>query len=257
MNQRNWNAYQDYLLNTRKYFWNDDYLCFLVNSVWKINKPIDIIDFGCGFGYLGLKLLPILPEGSSYTGIDIAEELLEKGKVLFEKFPYHSKFIHADLMEYVPDGNYNLAICQAVLRHIPQYDVVLKKMIDAVTVNGMVICMEVNRRIENSGLYIYGEEHNLFQQDERKRNEWKDELEHGGRDFLAASKIPILMEKLGLSDVSVRVNDYVEYISPFQKDYTAHRKDFAKEHGITVNKQDEDIYAMNMRGMLISFGTKR
>jgi 16S rRNA G1207 methylase RsmC len=31
---------------------------------------VKIIDFGCGYGYLGMKLLPLLPKGSTYTGVD-------------------------------------------------------------------------------------------------------------------------------------------------------------------------------------------
>ncbi len=255
MEQRDWNKDQEYLLNTRKYFWNDDYLNFLVKNVWEINKPVKVIDFGCGFGYLGLKLLPILPQGSSYTGIDIAANLLEKGKILFKELPYEYNFINADLTEYTPESEYDLAICQAVLRHIPQYDTVLRKMIASVGVNGKVICIEVNRRIENSGLYIYGEERNVFNNDDEKKNEWLSELNSGGRDFLTGSKIPVLMEKFGLKDVSIRVNDYVEYVSPYSDDYNTHVADFAKEHGLRIDKQD--IYATNVRGLLISFGTKK
>lgn len=255
MKQRDWNKEQAYLLNTRKYFWNDDYLNFLVSTVWEINKPIKVIDFGCGFGYLGLKLLPILPQGSSYTGVDIAADLLEQGKKIFEKLPYEYKFINADLIEYTPESEYDLAICQAVLRHIPQYDTILRKMIASVGTSGKVVCIEVNRRIENSGLYIYGEEKNVFDNDDEKKNEWLSEWNNGGRDFLVGSKIPILMEKSGLKDVSVRVNDYVEYVSPYHDDYNTHTANFVKEHGLRIDKLD--IFATNVRGLLISYGTKK
>ncbi len=38
-------------------YYNDDYLEFLVKIVWRIDQPVKMIDFGCGYGYLGLKLL--------------------------------------------------------------------------------------------------------------------------------------------------------------------------------------------------------
>lgn len=69
-NRDNWNGRSDYLHKVRKYFWNDDYLKFLIENVWHIESPIDIIDFRCGDGYLGMKLLELLPEGSTYTGVD-------------------------------------------------------------------------------------------------------------------------------------------------------------------------------------------
>lgn len=36
----------------------------------------------------------------------------------------------------------------------------------------------------------------------------------GGCDFLIGSKIPIYMKQLGLVNVNVRVNDFVEFVSP-------------------------------------------
>ncbi|MDE7045644.1 MAG: helix-turn-helix domain-containing protein, partial [Acetatifactor sp.] len=65
-----WNHKLEYLLRTRRNYWNDDYVEHLVSQVWKIDKPVSILDCGCGYGFLGLLLLPHLPEGSTYTGID-------------------------------------------------------------------------------------------------------------------------------------------------------------------------------------------
>lgn len=61
-----WDDPIEYPRNMRWLYYNDDYLEFLVQRVWKIEKSVDIIDYGCGYGYLGLKLLPLLPEGSTY-----------------------------------------------------------------------------------------------------------------------------------------------------------------------------------------------
>lgn len=65
-----WDTQIDYLKRTRSQMWNDDYFEFLVKSVWKLDRPISIVDFGCGYNYLGMKLLSLIPEGSIYTGID-------------------------------------------------------------------------------------------------------------------------------------------------------------------------------------------
>ena len=87
-----WNQKLEYLLRTRKGYWNDDYAQFLISQVWKINKPISVLDCGCGYGFLGLLLLPYLPEGSTYTGIDFAEDLIKKGKTLAATFRRSSSF---------------------------------------------------------------------------------------------------------------------------------------------------------------------
>lgn len=59
-----WDDPIEYLRNTRWLYYNYDYLEFLIQRLWKIEKSVDIIDYG--YGYLGLKLLPSLPEGSTY-----------------------------------------------------------------------------------------------------------------------------------------------------------------------------------------------
>ncbi|NGZ76627.1 class I SAM-dependent methyltransferase [Saccharibacillus alkalitolerans] len=65
-----WNSRIEYLKASRGSIWNDDYLEFLVQRVWKIDRPARIVDFGCGLGFMGALLLSALPAGSSYTGID-------------------------------------------------------------------------------------------------------------------------------------------------------------------------------------------
>ena len=69
-----WDSKFEYLRNSRFLYHNDGYLEFLVAKVWKIEKPVKVVDFGCGYGFVGIKLLPLLPKGSTYTGIDSSEE---------------------------------------------------------------------------------------------------------------------------------------------------------------------------------------
>ena len=61
-----WGDKLDRLNLTRRHYHNIDYLRFLVESVWKIHRPSRLVDAGCGSGYLGVKLLPLLPAGSTY-----------------------------------------------------------------------------------------------------------------------------------------------------------------------------------------------
>ena len=89
MEEYYWDTKLEYLKRTRDLYYNDDYIEFLVNYVWKLSKPVHIIDFGCGYGYLGLKLLPLLPKGSTYTGVDKGEQLISQARELFQ--PFHMK----------------------------------------------------------------------------------------------------------------------------------------------------------------------
>jgi len=80
---RDWGKESEYLHSTRRHLWNNDYFEFLVKCVWKIDKPVKIIDFGCGYGYLAQLFLSIIPKGSTYKGIDISEQLIEMQKKSF------------------------------------------------------------------------------------------------------------------------------------------------------------------------------
>ena len=89
-----------------------------MNTVWKITKPVHIVDFGCGYGYLGLLLMPLLPKGSKYTGIDSGETLLAEARELFRLLPYETEFLEGDATEIELNDTYDIAICHAFLLHM-------------------------------------------------------------------------------------------------------------------------------------------
>ena len=99
MTEYYWDTKIEYLRNTRWLYYNDDYLEFLVKSVWKIDKPVNIVDFGCGYGYLGLKLLPLMPQGSTYTGMDKGTELIREAREIYSHLDYDATFITCDIDE--------------------------------------------------------------------------------------------------------------------------------------------------------------
>ena len=132
MSEYYWDNQIEYLRNTRWLYYNDDYLAILVQSVWKINKPIRIIDYGCGFGYLGLKLLPLLPEGSTYTGIDKGVDLINKAKEIFSNLIYDTEFIACDIEDIELERKYDIAMSHAFLLHMTDSKRILKKMINSV-----------------------------------------------------------------------------------------------------------------------------
>jgi len=114
----NWDKKYNYLSKTRSLYLNDDYLQFLIEKIWKITKPINLIDVGCGYGYLGIKMLPMLPEGSLYTGIDISEELID--------------------------------ICNSVMMHLDNPDKAIQEMKRVTKNGGLVITCESNWNAVNA-----------------------------------------------------------------------------------------------------------
>lgn len=267
---------------------------FLIESVWDIHTPMKLVDFGCGFGFLGSLMLPYLPKGSSYTGIDIDGKLLNEAKTAFESSGFSATWIQEDLYSYQPDQKYDLAICQAFLRHTNDAFGLLGKMIQSVRSGGLIVCIEICREFESDGIYMDGLDYDLLCSRDGFRNLWKNEYINQGRDYAIGMRLPFMMEQAGLQNVSVRLNDKIEFVTPNQLDYQANTEDFIKSkgwdvplteaerkslsihylnHGMTpaeaessfqkretvhrfVQAQKDQLCFLHTYGMLISFGWK-
>ena len=206
-----WSERMEYLKRTRSRLWNKDYFQFLIERVWKIKTPVRVLDCGCGYGAVGLQMLPLLPEGSSYTGIDLSEQLITEAENIYKKLGYPAKWIHGDFITYPFIEKYDLVICQCVLRHVDQPFTFLKKMKEAAQDGGLVIAMEPNRETECDSLYIDRLDYGALCSRNGLRKVWKTELEHQGRDYAVAVRLPHMMKKIGLSHIESRMNDHVQF----------------------------------------------
>lgn len=248
-----WNNKLEYLLRTRKGYWNDDYASFLVSQVWKIDKPISVLDCGCGYGFLGLLLLPYLPKGSTYTGIDFAEDLIQKGKSLFTKQGTEATFICKDVFEYSAENQYDFVVCQAVLRHLDNPAAFIQKMITFAKPNGYVVCIDANREFECCGLYIDGMDYQDLCRHEGLEKKWQAELTMQGRDYAVGIRAAHMMQKLGLIDVDVRMNDKAEFVTPQSANYDKTKNDFITYNdwtsGISKDEKDKLILQLLTHGL--------
>lgn len=251
-NRDNWNGRSDYLNKNRKYFWNDDYLKFLIEIVWHIESPIDVIDFRCGDGCLGLKLLALLPEGSTYTGID-NEYFANKAKTNFDNTSFDAKFIVSDMYSFETVKKYDMAICQVALRHMNRPMDALKSMVASVKKNGLVINVEVNREFENVGLYIDDIPYDYLCTAFDFHKFWKKELEYEGRDYAIGMRLPFYLQQLGLHDIDIRMDDKVIYVNPDMHDYEEKVKDFVEINGwdksFSISEQEKTIEFFMNRGV--------
>jgi len=247
-----WGLKKEYLHSTRQNLWNDDYFEFLVKRVWKIDKPVKVIDFGCGYGYLAQMLMTLIPDGSSYKGIDISETLIDEANEIFKDCNKEISFEVEDLNTYEPESEYDLVICQAVLRHLSKPLDILKKMISAAKKGGLVVCIEPSRPMENAGIYIESDKYNPFENDGFLRKKWMDEIEAGGRDYQIGMKIPVYMEQLGLSNVGVRINDFVDFVGI---EGTSEIDSFLNNHSVDMKYKNSKAFVA-ARCHVISFGTK-
>ena len=243
-----WNQKLEYLLRTRKGSWNDDYARFLVSQVWKIDRPISVLDCGCGYGFLGLLLLPHLPEGSTYTGIDFAEDLIKKGKTLFESQRTEATFLCKNVFEYSAENQYDLVVCQAVLRHLDNPAAFIQKMITFAKPGGYVVCIDSNREFECCGLYIDGMDYQELCRHEGLEKKWRAELTMQGRDYAVAIRTAHMMQKLGLVDVDVRMSDKVEFVTTQSADYDEKKYNFIKYNDWTsgISKEEEEKLILHL-----------
>jgi transcriptional regulator with XRE-family HTH domain len=251
-NRDSWNGKTDKLYKNRKYFWNEDYLKFLVEKVWQIKSPIDIIELRCGDGYLGVKLLEILPEGSTYTGVD-NEYFTKKAKLNFSNAELDSRFVVSDIYSLEMDKTYDMAICQAGLRHMNKPVEVLKRMRAAVKKSGLVVCVEINREFENVGVYIDGMSYDYLCTAFDFHKVWRKELEQEGRDYAIGMRLPFYMKELGLQDIDIRMNDKVLYVDPDMEGYEEKLQDFIGINGwdksFSIASQEKTIELLMNRGV--------
>ncbi|MEI4828767.1 methyltransferase domain-containing protein [Bacillus sp. FJAT-53711] len=242
-----WDHKLDYLKNTRDLYYNDDYLGFLVNSVWKISKPVHIIDFGCGYGYLGLKLLPLLPLGSRYTGIDKGQQLIHTAKSLFQDLPYEAEFIEADSTEIELESKYDIAVCHAFLLHMADPIKMLQKMIHSVIDEGNIICFEPHW-ISNMSSY------NLNKHDQSEiiqlgflQKLFEEDTKRNGKDGNIGIKLPTYMSELGVKNIDCRVSDKVNFLDSNINETDKQRLyDSLKEEGLGAVSTERNEFIENL-----------
>lgn len=238
-----WNSKLTYLKNTRDLYYNDDYVSFLVNTVWKITKPVHIVDFGCGYGYLGLVLMPLLPAGSKYTGIDSGETLLDEARELFRLLPYESQFFEGDAIEIELNDTYDIAICHAFLLHMSSPKTMLQKMIHSVKSGGRIICFEPHWISNMSSYSLDGENQSEIIRLGALQKLFENDTQRSGKDGNIGMKIPMYLSELGVKNIECRVSDKVNFLDSNMhhngKEKLYHS---LKEEGIAGNPGDKQQF---------------
>lgn len=247
-----WDNQLEYLRNTRDLYYNDDYISFLVNAVWKISKPVHIVDYGCGYGYLGLTLLPLLPIGSRYTGVDKGKKLINEARELFRSLPYEVEFIEADATEIELERNYDIAVCHAFLLHMNDSKTMLQKMIDSVVNGGSIICFEPHWISNMSSYYLNNLEQAEMIQLGVLQKLFEKDAKRNGADGNIGMKLPIYLSELGVEKIECRVSDKVNFLNTNEMQREKQQLYHAlKEEGIgnTPAEKDGFIERLISRGL--------
>ncbi|MFS0674899.1 class I SAM-dependent methyltransferase [Ornithinibacillus sp. 179-J 7C1 HS] len=249
-----WDTQLEYLKRTRDLYYNDDYLEFLVSRVWKITKPVHIIDFGCGYGYLGLKLLPFLPKGSKYTGVDKGQQLINKAKEYFHNLPYEAEFFVADTDEIELERKYDIAVCHAFLLHMSEPKRMLQKMIDSVVNNGKIICFEPHWISGMSSYELEGYEQSQVVPLGILQRLFEESANKSGKNGNIGARVPQYLSELGVKNIECRVSDKVNFLHPDMNQQDKQKLFHSlKEDGVggeLVNK-DQFIESLQKRGVTV------
>ena len=211
-----WDDKAAYLAATRRLYHNEDYWRFLVREVWQLGEaPVRMIDFGCGYGWGGLFLLPMLPAGSSYVGFDISEPLLQQGRAWFAAAGLDATLLRGDVNAApAADGAFDLAFAHAVLMHQPTPAVALAEMIRVTKPGGLVITCDSNQTAVNALLHV----HETQEQERTPLALWQKTKAYWrrthGPDANQGMKTPVLMRQAGLIDIGARISDAVTLSFP-------------------------------------------
>lgn len=249
-----WNSKIIYLKNTRDLYYNDDYVSFLVNTVWKIIKPVHIVDYGCGYGYLGLVLMPLLPKGSKYTGIDSGETLLTEARELFRLLPYESEFLEGDATEIELNDTYDIAICHAFLLHMSSPKTMLQKMMHSVKSGGKIICFEPHWISNMSSYSLDGENQSEIIRLGALQKLFESDTQRSGKDGNIGMKIPMFLSELGVKNIECRVSDKVNFLDSNMHHNSKEKLYHSlKEEGIAGNPGDKQQFIERLMARRLTY----
>lgn len=209
-----WNHSRELVKVWKHLYWNDDYFEFLVKQVWKWDKPIEILDFGCGYGHFGLKLLPLVPLGSSYTGIELDGEQIKEAKDYFAQTPYRHEFVQEDIYDYEPEKKYDLVVGLFLLSYMKNPEMLLEKMKQSLKPGGMLLLMDANYAVEQAGYFSGLEKEENGRKCPDFSPVWEYEMSSQERDYRMGIKLPYLLKKCGLKNIQARISDMVQIYEP-------------------------------------------
>ncbi len=223
MQEIDWGTRLEYLEKSRVFLWNADYFSFLVERVWRIEKPVKVADFGCGLGFAGRMLLPLLPQGSSYTGIDKSSLLLDEARKQFECAGLNAEFLEADITTALMEPRYDIAVCHALLQHFNDPCKIMETMKNSVRDGGLMIFLETDRNLANAGLFFEGLNYHGLNTLGTLQKLWENDRARGNGDPVIGMKLPAYMRSIGLKNIGVRCSDYIQLINP-QDETEKHQK---------------------------------
>lgn len=206
-------------MDQRRFLWHRDTLDKL--AAWiGLHPGMNVLDVGCGHGYMGWAYWRYFGEGGSYTGLDASEPLLSharKESGWADGGP--AAFVTGDAARLpFPDDAFHWTVCQTLLMHARDPEAILKEMVRVTQPGGLVTCHEPDNitAVRSSGYQSWKEraiEDELIRI--RVHHHWALGRKNLGLgDWGIGCRVPSMMQNLGLLNVGIRANDMVGLLQP-------------------------------------------
>jgi len=212
--------WREMLVEQRKAMWLDDTIEKL--AAWLELRPgMTIVDVGCGLGYLGNTYWPYFGHGGHYVGIDNSDKLVEDAAKAAGVWAIEGKadFVKGDAYQLpFPDCYFDAAMCQTLLMHLEHPKTALAEMIRVTKPGGLIFCQEPDNLSSalakgHSSLPEWNiDERLLLAKFSLVSNMGHIKLGRG--DASAGTKVPRMMNELGLLEIGARLNDRVQLLEP-------------------------------------------
>lgn len=212
--------WREMLIEQRKIMFSDDTIEKL--AAWLELKPgMDVIDVGCGLGYLGHTYWPFFGVGGSYVGVDTSDKLIADATQAANAWAVEGKvgFTQGDACQLpFPDCRFDVAMCQTLLMHLEHPRMALAEMIRVTKPGGLIFCHEPDN-VSSALAKGYSsmpeweiEQQLLLAKYTLLSN--RGRIKMGRGDMSVGAKVPRMMSELGLCDIDVRLNDRVRFLEP-------------------------------------------
>lgn len=204
-----WEKQLECTKNWKLFYFNDDYLEFLVKKVWKFDRPVKMLDCACGYGYLAEKIFPHLPEGSTYTGFDASEMYLEEGRKRFGKDNPAVRFVKGNILDYKSPRKFDLVISQMILSYLSEPESAIDRMLQLLKPGGMLASIDISLPLAEDGFFIARGNKPYKPQIPSPDKVWEYMQEHGIMNVQSGTEMAFLFRKKGLCRVEARLSDRV------------------------------------------------
>ncbi len=212
--------WKEMLVKQRVFLWLDDTLDKLADWIG-LEPGMTAIDAGCGLGYLGYTFWKYIGKNGRYFGVDMSSQLLQDARAGAAEWAKggETHFMTGDVYRLpFPDNFADIVMCQTLLMHLKEPREALAEMLRMARPGAPIVCNEPDN-LSSMLMNDYSsmpepeiEEKLLFSKVAIICNEGRIKLGRG--DLRIGARVPLLMSKLGMTDIETRLNDRVYFAQP-------------------------------------------